>query len=185
MTAPNTTQYLRLKSDTAPKLGLRAAGGVHYTILCDANRRELFIMVTGNDGGGYFSKEITPMASILACLPTEDGATFAGKILAKACVSRTANQPGFLMGILRHEGLAAAADKPHQHVRAGDVTKWSAALLDLPGDPYVPAIIGEPVPPPLAAAVDPDPAPSDYSAPPKVKASLKKKRTVDTGDASA
>ena len=186
MTAPLNPQYLRLKSDTAPKLGLRAEGGIHYSILCDADRRELFIMVTGNDGGGYFSKEITPMSHILACLPTEDGTAFAGKILAKACVSRTANQPGFLMAILRHEGLAAAAEKPHQHVRVGDAAPWSAALLGLPGEPYVPAPIGETPAPAVDAAVDPDPAPGEPRASSSKKRSQRiKGSAAATGDAPA
>ncbi|WP_301102496.1 hypothetical protein [Propionivibrio sp.] len=185
MTAPNTTQYLRLKSDTAPKLGLRASGGIHYSILCDADRQNLFVMVTGNDGGGYFSKEITPMSNILACLPT-DGTAFSGKTLAKACVSRTANQPGFLMAITRHEGLtAAASDKPHQHVRTGDVEAWSAALLALPGEPYVPVFIGEASAPVTQAAVDPDPAPSEQSAAVTKRTKRVSKRAAATGDASA
>lgn len=184
MTASNTTQYLRLKSDTASKLGLRAEGGIHFSILCDADRQNLFVMVTGNDGGGYYSKEITSMSKILSCLPA-DGAAFAGKALAKACVSRTANQPGFLMAILRHEGLtAAASDKPHQHVRTGDVEAWSAALLAQPGEPYAPAGIGEVPAPTTQAAVDPDPAPSEPSADAKPKRDKRvKKRTEATGDA--
>lgn len=183
MTAPNTPQYLRLKSDTAPKLGLRAEGGIHYSILCDVDRRELFIMVTGNDGGGYYSKEITPMARILACLPNEDGAAFVGKVLARACISRTANQPGFLMAILRHEGLTAAADKPHQHVQTGNWAQWSTALLDLPGTPYVPAPIGET--PTVEAAVDPDPAPGEQSTSSTKRPKKAKDSTAATGDAPA
>lgn len=186
MTAPNTPQYLCLKSDIAPKLGLRAEGGIHYSILCDADRRELFITVTGNDGGGYFSKEITPMFKIIACLPAEDGATFAGKVLAKACVSRTANQPGFLMAITRHIGAtAAASDKPHQHVRTGDVEAWSAAMLALPGEPYVPAVIGEASAPATQAAVDPDPAPSEQVAAPEKRSRKGKKRDEASRDAPA
>lgn len=183
MTAPNTPQYLRLKSDTAPKLGLRAEGAIHYSILCDIDRRELFIMATGNDGGGYYSKEITPMARILACLPTEDGAAFAGKVLARACVSRTANQPGFLMAILRHEGLAAAADKPHQHVQAGNLAQWSASLLDQPGEPYVPAPIGKA--PTVEAAVDPDLAPGEQGTSNTKRPKKAKGSTAATGNAPA
>lgn len=181
MTAPNIPPYLRLKTGTAPKLGLRAEGGIHYSILCDADRQNLFVMVTGNDGGGYFSKEITPMANILACLPNEDGATFAGKVLSRACVSRTANQPGFLMAILRHEGLTTgASDKPHQHVRTGDVAQWSAAMLEHPGEPYVPTAISEVSSPTVEAAVDPDPAPSEQSA-----SSKKRSKRIKSGDAPA
>lgn len=184
MTTPNTPRYLRLKSDTAPKLGLRAEGGIHYSILCDADRQEMFIMVTCNDGGGYFSKEITPMANILACLPTGPDVEFAGKVLAKACVSRTANQPGFLMAILRHEGLATAADKPHLHVRSGDVAAWSAALLGLPGEPYAPNGVVEAQAPVVQAVVDPDPAPGEPTASAKKRSKRSTKPSVADGDAS-
>ena len=183
MTAPPPPRYLRSKPAIPPKRGRRAEGGIHYSILCDTDRQELFITVTVNDGGGYYSKEITPMARILACLPTEDGAAFAGKVLARASNSRTANQPGFLMAILRHEGLTAAADKPHQHVQTGNLAQWSTALLDLPGDPYVPAPIGET--PTVEAAVDPDPAPCEQSTSNTKRPKKAKGSTAATGDAPA
>ena len=59
-----------LKEGTAPKLGARAEGSINYNVLADNERQLLFIAITGNKGGGYFSKEHVDISKIEACLDT-------------------------------------------------------------------------------------------------------------------
>lgn len=133
-----TPIYLKLKSADAQKLG-RNGGTITYMILTDADRQALFICITGNDSGGYFSNEIARFDGIEACLPADRTQPFVAKSLIKAFTSRSSNQPGFAAALLRAEGLTAPVDgKPHLHQIAGDWAAWKQAILALPGEAYDP-----------------------------------------------
>jgi hypothetical protein len=64
-----------LKEGTAPKLGARAEGTISYNVLACKERRQLFIAITGNKGGGYFSKEYVKISKIEACLDFSSSTT--------------------------------------------------------------------------------------------------------------
>lgn len=135
---PETLTYLKLKTADAQKLG-RNGGSIAYMILTDTDRQQLFISITGNDSGGYYSNEIARFDGIESCLPDDRAAPFPAKALTKAFVSRSSNQPSFCAALLRAEGLTAPVDgKPHLHQIAGDWTAWKATMLALPGEAYVP-----------------------------------------------
>ena len=120
-----------LKDGTAPKLGARAEGSINYNVLADDERQLLFIAITGNKGGGYFSKEHVDISKIEACLDTTASAKpFPSKTFKEAFVGRSSNNAGFLVAVLRHEGLLAAAPEAEtQHVRSGDWSAWKNAML--------------------------------------------------------
>lgn len=120
-----------LKDGTAPKLGARAEGSINYNVLADNERQLLFIAITGNKGGGYFSKEHVDISKIEACLDTSTSAKpFPSKTFKEAFVGRSSNNAGFLVAVLRHEGLLAGAPEAEtQHVRSGDWTAWKNAML--------------------------------------------------------
>lgn len=137
-----TTQYLKLKSAEAQKLG-RNGGSIGYLILTDTDRQRLYVSIIANDSGGYFSNEIACFDGIEACMPADHTQPFPAKALIPAFISRSANQPSFCAALLRAEGLTAAVpDKPHLHQVVGDWDDWRLAMLDLPGDPYVPPVKG-------------------------------------------
>lgn len=127
----DTQSFWLLKGGTAPKLGARAEGSINYNVLADDERQRLFIAVTGNKGGGYFSKEHVDISKIEACLDTTASAKpFPSKTLKDAFVGRSSNNAGFLVAVLRHEGLLAAAPGAEtQHVRSGDWPAWKKAML--------------------------------------------------------
>lgn len=129
--AADTQSFWLLKDGTAPKLGARAEGSINYNVLADNERQHLFIAVTGNKGGGYFSKERVDMTKIEACLDTSTFAKpFPSKTFKEAFVGRSSNNAGFLVAVLRHEELLAAAPKAEsQHVQSGDWTAWKIAML--------------------------------------------------------
>lgn len=139
-TTPNTT-YRLLKSNHAPKLGPRSTGGITYVVLADEARQHLYLQITGNDGGGYWSREIVAVAEIERCLPEKADEPFPAKHLASAFTGRSSNNGGFLAAVLHHEGLLTLADGKDQraaHVRAGDWSAWTAAMLAIAGKPYGP-----------------------------------------------
>lgn len=120
-----------LKESTAPKLGARAEGSINYNVLANNERQLLFIAITGNKSGGYFSKERVDMTKIEACLDTTSSAKpFPSKTFKEAFVGRSSNNAGFLVAVLRHEGLLAAAPEAEtQHVRSGNWPAWKKAML--------------------------------------------------------
>lgn len=120
-----------LKERTAPKLGARAEGGISYHVLADTDRQHLFIAITGNQSGGYFSREQVPFDKIEACLDTFQSAKpFPSKAFKEAFSGRSSNNAGFLVAVLRSEGLLAAAPEAEtQHVRCGDWSAWKKTML--------------------------------------------------------
>lgn len=130
--------YLALKTDTAQKLG-RNGGGITYKALTDPEHQELFLTIVGNDGGGYYSREVVAFDAVEACLPADRALPLAAKAFVSAFVGKSSNNPGFMVAILRSEGLLAGVeDKPNLHQVTSDWAAWKAALLALPGEPYVP-----------------------------------------------
>lgn len=136
-------QFWLLEAGTAKKLGLRSTGSLSYQVLADHNRKNLFIALTKNDGGGYYSKERVNMLSIEACLDAHKaGAPFPSKALMDAYKSKSSNNSGFMTATLRALGLTAPApDAESKHIVAGDWDAWqkkmiaeAGTLIELPAD---------------------------------------------------
>lgn len=127
--------FWMLKEIRAAKLGPRAEGGIRYQVLADADRQNLYIAITTNESGGYFSRERVPLDKIEACLTSiKPDQPFQSKALKDVFIGRSSNNAGFLMAVLRNEGLATAAPNSEtQHVRHGDMATWKAKLLTEPG----------------------------------------------------
>lgn len=141
MTEPIESAYLTLKTESAQKLG-RNGGGITYKVLTDPDRRQLFLTIVANDGGGYYSREIVAFDSVEACLPAAPAQPLAAKAFAPAFVGKSSNNPGFMAAMLRAEGLlAGVVGKPHLHQRVGEWEAWKHAMLALPGEPYVPPVM--------------------------------------------
>lgn len=128
-----------LKTGTAMKLGKQAAGSISYEILTDRERSEPMIKITGNDGGGYVSKEILSFRKIEDCVKKQEpDQPFPSKVLQAVFTGRSTNNGGFLAAILRAEKLLALApDAEGRHVIAGDWAEWEVSLLAEPGQPIV------------------------------------------------
>ncbi|MBA5685922.1 hypothetical protein [Rugamonas apoptosis] len=130
-----------LKDGTAPKLGARAESGIRYQVLADADRQQLYIAITGNESGGYFSRERVSFNKIETCLGTiQPDKAFPSKTFKDAFTGRSSNNAGFLVAVLRKEGLLAAApDSETQHVRHGDMATWKKAMFTEKGTLIAPA----------------------------------------------
>lgn len=125
-------QFWLLEAGSAKKLGLRSTGSLNYQILADHDRKNLFIALTRNDGGGYFSKERVNLLSIESCLTAfkAPGAPFPSKALKDAYNSKSSNNAGFLTATLRALGLTAAAPSADsKHIVAGDWDAWRTKMI--------------------------------------------------------
>lgn len=136
-------KFWLLDEGTAKKLGLRSTGSLDYQVLADHDRRNLFIALTKNDGGGYYSKERVNMLAIEACLAANKaGEPFPSKALKDAYKSKSSNNAGFLTATLRALGLTdSAPEAESKHIIAGDWAAWrktmitkTATLIELPAD---------------------------------------------------
>ena len=139
MTPESPIAYIKLKSAEARKLG-RTGGPIQFIILADPERLHLYLAISGNPGGGYYSTEAVSFDAIETALPM-DNAPFPAKVFTRCFKGRSTNNPGFLAAILRSlDLLQPVLDKPHLHVVAGDWSTWKASMLALPGVPYAPAV---------------------------------------------
>lgn len=139
--------FFHLRSGSAAKLGQRAEGQVHFELLTDHQNRDLFIRLSGNDGGGYFSREAVPFARVRAVVAEfEDQQAFPSKVFRESFIGRSSNNAGFLACICRAQGLITSVPgNTHLHQLAGDWSQWEKACLALPGVPlHVDALV-EPV----------------------------------------
>ena len=127
-------QYVTLKNATAPKLGKHADGTISYKVACDIGRTTLFLAITDNSSGGYFSREYVSVARIEELLANLDRLDFSSKALKPAFTGRSSNNAGFLAAMLHAEGLLSrATDSETKHVCTGDWPKWKTFLLALEG----------------------------------------------------
>jgi hypothetical protein len=129
--------YLLLRSGTAKKLGKQSKGSIGYQLLTDGARKEVWLAITANDGGGYFSYEGVSLASVQTCISDiKPEQSFPSKLLQTAFTGRSSNNAGFLAAILREEALLELAPGTEgKHILSGDWAAWKAAVLALPGTP--------------------------------------------------
>lgn len=129
-------QFITLKGATGPKLGKHANGTIGYKVACDSGRTALFLAITDNSSGGYFSREYVPVVRIEELLAKLDQSGFPSKGLKAAFTGKSSNNAGFLAAILHAEGLfSRAADSETKHVCIGDWPKWKTSLLALEATP--------------------------------------------------
>jgi hypothetical protein len=138
---PDTNVYLSLKLASCSKAGQRASGKIDYRLLTNSERGELFLTIVDNDGAGYFSREIVAFSKIEHCLATVPAdKPFPAKVLQPAFSGRSVNNAGFLLAVLKAEGLLIPVpDKVHLHRRSTkDWPQWQQELLKQNGEPFQP-----------------------------------------------
>lgn len=124
-----------LRAGTAKKVSKYGDGSITYQVLADADRAAIYIAITGNNGGGYFSRERVSFDAIEACLNRCDASKpFPSKTFKPAFVGRSSNNSGFLVAVLRAEDLLCQAQEvAAKHEVAADWAAWKNAVLAEPG----------------------------------------------------
>jgi hypothetical protein len=136
MAADPSFIYWRLKQGQADKIGQRTAGLIHYEVLTNKAKNQLWLRITANDSGGFFSKECISMEVTKTCLKgIPRTQPFLSKQLAFAFKGRSSNNAGFLAAILRAEGLLGPVpDHPFMHLQQGQWEPWVQSLLKGEGE---------------------------------------------------
>jgi hypothetical protein len=116
-----------IEQHTIPKLSPRAIGAMTYQIGVGESGT-VYLAVTANEGGGYFSREWIPLPRLLEQVGAylAAGEPFPTPALRTAYVNRSINNAGFLAAMLRHIGLLRPGEPPHWHVVGEDWTLWQA-----------------------------------------------------------
>jgi hypothetical protein len=140
----NTKKYLSLKSSKTTKIGLRTEGYIHYRVLSDQDNR-LYFNITGNDDGGYYSKEIIPFDVIEELVKTiKPNVAISSSLFRSAFIGRSNNNAAFLAAILREEKLLAPmADAVKKHTVEAGWDRWRTDMLKnvVKAKPFEPEVV--------------------------------------------
>jgi hypothetical protein len=161
----STTTFHLVRQGTAAKLGANSTGTISYAVLIDADRTEPFIALTGNDGGGYFSREAVPISALRRCAgQTDTNKPLGASAFKPAFVGRSTNNGYFAVAALCAEGLLnrVQRDGPGRGQPLADAGFWDdwcaqvRAQADEQGDGLPVFQIGKPAA--AEAATDQQPA---------------------------
>jgi hypothetical protein len=99
VTPPQVTRIIKIA--TCPTCSGKAT--LTYYFGCNDDK-QVYIRIVANSGGGFFSDEWIKIAEIQAAL---EGAPFpvTSFPLIKLFIGKSVNTPGFLLAVLKHEGL--------------------------------------------------------------------------------
>jgi hypothetical protein len=149
----STTTFHLVRQATAAKLGANSTGTISYAVLIDADRTEPFIALTGNDGGGYFSREAVPISALRRCVgQTASDKPLGASVFKPAFVGRSTNNGYFAVAALCAEGLLnrVQRDGPGRGQPLADAGFWDdwctqvRAQADEQGDALPVFQIGKP-----------------------------------------
>lgn len=166
-TVPEQSALQLLAEVQCPKLSASASGLLTYQVWREAPTLDgtktptLYLALSKNDGGGYFSLEKVPMPRIVSSLLElqATGKGFPAIRLKTMFEGKSANNPSFMAAVLRHEGiLTGSPENPKLNLVTGDLAAWQDRLLAL-------TVIATPAEnitdaPPATQIVTPEPKPS-------------------------
>lgn len=141
-------KYLSLKTAKASKIGQRSKGDIHYRILTDQALKQLYIIITGNDDIGYYSKEVVPFVKVEQCLEgIKPNSPISSKLFKSVFIGQSNNNAAFMAAILRNEKLIApVVDAVRKHSIQSGWDSWKTSMLSNKGKPFEP----EPIKPKIA-----------------------------------
>ena len=114
-----------LKSATAKKL--RGNGLIHYHLII--HNKKLFLVLQKNDDGGHFSNEIVSFERIAECVEGLEE-PIVSRVFRSAFDSKSTNNAGFLLAVLRQESLLKTGDDGKHYIQP-NWDKWEKTTLAL------------------------------------------------------
>lgn len=140
-------ELISLKLGQAEKNGKNARGLLSYRVVCDGDRQDISLVLVGNEGGGWFSPELVPLARIEGMLEAEGEDTLIPvNALRAVFVSRSANNAGFLAAVMVAEGLLELAEgSPRRYIRSDSWDEWKLVMLSEEGESFAPEAKKPPV----------------------------------------
>ncbi|SGZ20493.1 hypothetical protein [Moritella viscosa] len=121
-------------SGKGEKLSPKTDNNVFFDLAKNDGDGELYLRISSNEGGGLHSKEWVPLQSIITILDEQAQKPFKSTVLKSVFTSSSANNSGFLAGVLRSNdiGLITQSGKSvFLHVLVTDYEEKKAKLLQL------------------------------------------------------
>ena len=121
-----------LAVETCPSITRKSKLTYHVGILGS----EIQLKIHANSGGGFFSEEWVPLSDILDRLPP--AGPFTSRVLNTLFTGKSTNTPGFLMAVLRNEGLVQPSTSKRRCWELGNVMAFEQqveAMMDTPLSP--------------------------------------------------
>ncbi|MBE3656244.1 hypothetical protein BOO92_06000 [Vibrio navarrensis] len=116
----------------AKKLSPKTENHVFYEIALHDEKTELYIRMSGNEGGGLHSKEWIPLKDITAVLDVQGDKPFKSSVMKCVFSGQSANNAGFMAACCRGLGLIIQSEKSvFLHVLAPDYEQRRDELLSL------------------------------------------------------
>ncbi|MBS9916615.1 hypothetical protein J4H10_19695 [Vibrio alginolyticus] len=121
-----------VREGKAKKLSPKTENHVFYEIAIHDEENELYIRMSGNEGGGLHSKEWIPLKDITAVLDVQGDKLFKSSVLKCVFSGQSANNAGFMAACCRGLGLIIQSEKSvFLHVLAPDYEQRREEILSL------------------------------------------------------
>ncbi|HCH0798388.1 TPA: hypothetical protein NKO75_003811 [Vibrio parahaemolyticus] len=121
-----------VREGKAKKLSPKTENHVFYQIALHNKENELYIRMSGNEGGGLHSKEWIPLKDITAVLDVQGDKPFKSSVLKCVFSGQSANNAGFMAACCRGLGLIIQSEKSvFLHVLAPDYVTIREEILSL------------------------------------------------------
>ncbi|EDM69292.1 hypothetical protein PE36_07387 [Moritella sp. PE36] len=121
-------------SGKGKKLSPKTTNHVFFDIAEHDEEGELYIRLSGNEGGGLHSKEWINLTTLIAILDEQVDKPFKSTALKPAFKGASSNNAGFLAGVLRSDDIGLIVQSGTSvflHVLADDYEQKKAKLLAL------------------------------------------------------
>ncbi|EPN8545521.1 MULTISPECIES: hypothetical protein [Vibrio] len=121
-----------VREGKAKKLSPKTENHVFYEIAIHDEENELYIRMSGNEGGGLHSKEWIPLKDITAVLDVQGDKPFKSSVMKCVFSGQSANNAGFMAACCRGLGLIIQSEKSvFLHVLAPDYVTIREETLSL------------------------------------------------------
>ncbi|MDW1499956.1 hypothetical protein WL049_19145 [Vibrio alginolyticus] len=121
-----------VREGKAKKLSPKTENHVFYQIALHNKENELYIRMSGNEGGGLHSKEWIPLKDITAVLDVQGDKPFKSSVMKCVFSGQSANNAGFMAAFCRGLGLIIQSEKSvFLHVIAPDYVTIREEILSL------------------------------------------------------
>jgi hypothetical protein len=121
-----------VREGKAKKLSPKTENHVFYEIAIHDEENELYIRMSGSQGGGLHSKEWIPLKDITAVLDVQGDKPFKSSVMKCVFSGQSANNAGFMCAVCRGLGLIIQSEKSvFLHVLAPDYVMRRDEILSL------------------------------------------------------
>jgi len=123
--AENTEELRILKSGSSPSVSKNST--LEYQISCSTDKT-VYIKITGNSGGGLFSKKPISLSDITPLLHSDQ---ITSRALHPAFKGSSANTAGFVLAVLLNEGVIKLISETPRKYGLDDLPGFNARIQSL------------------------------------------------------